>query len=266
MSQDLNDLLAGWPHEPGQIKVRKVPGSDGREKVQLRLDLGLIQMEMTGRPDGTRPKGCESLLVYHQKRAEAADENGETYKLTADDCGELQQEGIQYYHRYLSLFQLEDFPAVARDTQRNLDLFAFVRTHSDRDDIIWAFDQFIPYVQMMLTRAKASIELARNRHEAALREIDQGRETIITFYNEHEQAENAEKSAELSFLDEWREELRSKRPMSKMEKMRRELESAIEHEAYERAAQLRDQIKALDAKQQQRRVSQAKSQQMDSDE
>ena len=45
--------------------------------------------------------------------------------------------------------------------------------------------------------------------------------------------------------------------MSKMEKMRREMESAIEHEAYERAAQLRDQIRALDAKQQQRRVSKA---------
>ena len=168
--------------------MRKIVGSDGREKVQLRLDLGLIQMEMNGRPDGTRPKNCESLLVYHQKRATAAEDNSETYKLSADDCGELQQEGIQYYHRYLSLFQLEDFPAVARDTQRNLDLFAFVRAHTDREDIIWAFDQFIPYVQMMLTRAKASIELARNRHEAALREIDHGRETIITFYNEHEQA------------------------------------------------------------------------------
>ena len=44
MSQDLNDLLDGWPHEPGQIKVRKIMGSDGHEKVQLRRDLGLIQM------------------------------------------------------------------------------------------------------------------------------------------------------------------------------------------------------------------------------
>ena len=258
MSQDLNDLLGGWPHEPGQIKVRKVTGSDGEEKVQLRLDLGLIQMEMNGRPDGTRPKGYESLLVYHQKRAADAEKDGETYKLSADECGELQQEGIQYYHRYLSLFQLEDFPAVARDTQRNLDLFAFVRAHTEREDIIWAFDQFIPYVQMMLTRARASIELERKRHDAALREIDRGRETITAFYNDHEQAESAEKSAELSFLDEWREELRAKRPMSKLEKMRREMESAIEHEAYERAAQLRDQIKALDAKQQQKKVGQTR--------
>ena len=266
MSQDLNDLLAGWPHEPGQIKVRKVAGSDGQEKVQLRLDLGLIQMEMNGRPDGTRPKGYESLLVYHQHRDAEAREAGKKYELSADDCGELQQEGIQYYHRYLSLFQLEDFPAVARDTRRNLDLFAFVREHTDRDDIIWAFDQFVPYVQMMLTRAKANIELEKKRIENALREIDQGRDIIIAFYNEHEQAEGAEKSAELSFLDEWREELRSKRPLSKMEKMRREMESAIEHEAYERAAQLRDAIKALDAKRQQKKVGQAKGTGEDTDE
>ncbi len=249
MSHDLNDLLAGWPHEPGQIKVRKIPGSDGSEKLQLRLDLGLIQMEMEGRPDGQRPKGCESLLVYHQERAEEAERTGDNYQLSAEDCGELQQEGIQYYHRYLSLFQLDDFPAVIRDTQRNLDLFTFVREHTDREDIIWAFDQFIPYVQMMNTRAKASIEVERKRMDAALREIDQGRERILAFYSEHDQAEAAEKSAELSFLDEWREELSAKRPVSKLEKMRREMESAIAHEAYERAAQLRDAIRALDAKQ-----------------
>ena len=255
MSQDLNDLLDGWPHEPGQIKVRKITGSDGQEKVQLRLDLGLIQMEMKGRPDGQRPKGYESLLTFHQHRARAAEESDETYKLSAEDCGELQQEGIQYYHRYLSLFQLEDFPSVVRDTQRNLDLFAFVRAHTERDDITWAFDQFIPYVLMMNTRAKASIELEKKALDAALREIDHGRELIVAFYNEHEQTEAAEKSAELSFLDEWREELKAKRPMSKIDKMRREMESAIEHEAYERAAQLRDEIKALDAKRSQRKVS-----------
>ncbi len=256
MSQDLNDLLEGWGHEPGQIKVRKIMGSDGKEKVQLRLDLGLIQMEMSGRPDGTRPKSCESLLTYHQGRAMASERKSETYQLTPDDCGELQQEGIQYYHRYLSLFQLEEYPAVARDTARNLELFSFVREHTDREDIVWAFDQFIPYVQMMNTRARASIELEKRRVDAALKEIDKGRDLIVAFYNEHEQAD-AEKSAELAFLDEWRDELRAKQPVSKLEKMRREMESAISQEAYERAAQLRDEIKALDAKRQRRTAPRA---------
>jgi hypothetical protein len=248
MSQDLNDLLDDWPHEAGQIKVRKIAGRDGKEKVQLRLDLGLIQMEITGRPDGMRPKNHESLLSYHQNRARKARDKNEEYNLSPEDCSELQQEGIQYYHRYLSLFQLDDYPAVIRDTQRNLDMFAFVRDHTDREDIIWAFDQFIPYVTMMNTRAKASIELDKKRIEAALVEIEKGKQQIVAFYQEHDQPEAAEKSAELTFLDEWTEELRAKRPMSKIEKMRREMETAIAHEAYERAAQLRDAIKAIDAK------------------
>ena len=75
MSLDLNDLLKDWPHEPGQIKVRKILGADGKEKLQLRIDLGLIQMEVSGRPDGHEPHDCESLLEYHQQRAERASTN-----------------------------------------------------------------------------------------------------------------------------------------------------------------------------------------------
>src|SRR5437588_9019687 len=93
MSLDLNTILKDWPHEAGAIKVRKVTGLDGREKLQLRIDLGLLQMEMDGRPDGHRPHGCESLLVYHQRRAARAEQNGNTYELTPEQCGELQQEG-----------------------------------------------------------------------------------------------------------------------------------------------------------------------------
>src|SRR6478672_11084195 len=98
MSLDLNDLLRDWPHEPGQIKVRKILGSDGREKLQLRIDLGLIQMEMHGRPDGLEPHDCESLLDYHLRRAERAAKKEAAYELSAEEVNELQQEGIQYYH------------------------------------------------------------------------------------------------------------------------------------------------------------------------
>ena len=36
------------------------------------------------------------------------------------------REGLQYYHRYLAAFHLERYDLVARDTERNLRLFAFV--------------------------------------------------------------------------------------------------------------------------------------------
>ena len=44
MSFDISDILADWPYEPGQISARKITGDDGKEKIQLRLDLGLLQM------------------------------------------------------------------------------------------------------------------------------------------------------------------------------------------------------------------------------
>src|SRR5271155_2210128 len=112
MNLDLDNILGDWPHEPGQIKVRKILGNDGREKLQLRIDLGLIQMDVAGRPDGQRPHDSESLLAYHMARARMREGDGKNFALTAEDCGELQQEGIQYYHRYISFFQLNDYGGV----------------------------------------------------------------------------------------------------------------------------------------------------------
>ena len=245
MSLDLNTILKDWPHEPGAIKVRKIVGLDGREKLQLRIDLGLLQMEMTGRPDGVRPHGCESLLAYHQMRAAHALGRGAGYELTPEQCAELQQEGIQYYHRYLSLFQINDFAGVVRDTQRNLDLFTFVAEHTDREELSWTLQQFRPYVLMMNTRAKASILLAQGKFAEAMIEIEHGRDAIVDFFQKSNFPELASKSSEIAFLDEWLEEVRSKRPLSKLEIMEREMETAIAKELYEKAAELRDAIRLL---------------------
>ena len=247
MSLDLNTILKDWPHENGNVKVRKIAGLDGREKLQLRVDLGVLQMEMMGRPDGQRPHNCESLLEYHQRRAVRAAEKGEDYELTPEECAELQQEGIQYYHRYLSLFQINDFTGVVRDTQRNLDLFTFVTEHTDRDELSWSLQQFRPYVLMMNTRAKASILLAQGKFGEAMSEIESGRDAIAEFFQHSNFPELVSKSSEIAFLDEWLEEVKAKRPLSKLEVMQREMETAIGKELYERAAELRDAIKLLKA-------------------
>src|ERR1700724_1476516 len=245
MSLDLNTILKDWPHQNGSIKVRKIVGLDGREKLQLRIDLGVLQMEVKGRPDGVRPYGCESLLDYHQRRATISEGKGEEYELNPEQCAELQQEGIQYYHRYLSLFQINDFAGVVRDTQRNLDLFDFVLAHSNREELSWGLQQFRPYVLMMNTRANASILLGQGKFAEAMSEIRRGRDEIADFFQRSNFPELASKSSEINFLDEWLEEVRAKRPLSKLEIMQREMESAITKEMYERAAELRDAIKLL---------------------
>ncbi|MEI8234309.1 MAG: UvrB/UvrC motif-containing protein [Verrucomicrobiota bacterium] len=245
MNLDLNTLLEGWPHEPGQIRVRKIKGNDGKEKIQLRLDLGLIQMETADRPDGARPHGRDSLLTWHRERAEAAAAQGGTYTLNGDDCGELHQEGVQYYHRYLALFQLEDFAGVVRDTQHNLELFTLISRHAEREEMAWSFEQFRPYVLMMHTRAKASLELERGNIAGAIEEIERSRDRILEMVKAR--PEPAENCPEVEFLNEWLQELRTKRPLSKLEILQREMDRAVEAEAYERAAELRDAIRAFRA-------------------
>ena len=182
-----------------------------------------------------------------QNRAAMAEASGDEYELSAEECSELQQEGIQYYHRYVSLFQLNDFAGVIRDTQRNLDLFNFVDKHSQREEFVWNFQQFRPYVLMMNTRAKASLLLNENKFTEAMRQIEAGRDAIVEFFQQSNFPELASKSSEVAFLEDWLEEVSEKRPRSKLEIMQREMETAIAKELYERAAELRDAIKMLKA-------------------
>lgn len=246
MSLDLNDLLQEWPHEPGMIKVRKVTGNDGRERVQLRIDLGVLQMELDGRPDGLQPNGCESLLEYHREKAQEAQQRSESYTLSPEEIGALQQEGVQYYHRYISLFQLEDFKRVIRDTKRNLEMFEFVSQHSPDDELAWSVEQFTPYVLMMNARAKASVALDIGDRRGAAQLVEKALGKIRAFYGDCGEPELLEHSPEVEFLEEWLEELKRMEPLTELQQMRQEMERAIASEAYERAAELRDAIRALE--------------------
>lgn len=260
MSQDLNDLLADWPYQPGKLQVRKITGNDGRVKIQLRLDMGLLQLEATGRPDGLRPFDAESLFDFSRERAAEAEAAGEEFKLTADEVGELQAEGIQYYHRYVALYQLEDWKGVARDTRRNLDMFSFVAKYTPNEEMAWTVQQFRPYVLMMNTRAKAYQAIEKNDIPAAIELIEKGIAAIERFLRDNQHPELATESAEAGTLKEWLAELRKKnkaaskpkppkppKVLSPLDQLRREMARAVRAEQYERAAELRDAIRAMEA-------------------
>ena len=60
---------------------------------------------------------------------------------------------------------------------------------------------------MMNTRAKASILLGEGKFADAMKEIEQGRDTIQEFFQQSNFPELAQKSSELAFLEEWLEEV-----------------------------------------------------------
>ena len=251
MSDDISPILESWPYEPGEVTARKITGLDGRPRLQMRLDLGLLQMEVRGRPDGQRPFGAESLLVYHQERLTRYKREHGTdagFSLTADECSELRDESTQFYHRYLGLYQLEDFEGVVGDTDRNLEVLDFMRAYAAEEDDRVQMEQFRPYILMMNGRAKAALALKNEDFETALAEVRQGMQRIEGFLVEVGRPELAKKSAEIASLRRLEREILQRRPTDPVEQLRQELKAAIAAEEYERAATLRDELRRLETK------------------
>ncbi|MGP0068536.1 MAG: UvrB/UvrC motif-containing protein [Isosphaeraceae bacterium] len=247
MIQDIRPILAGWDYEPEQIQVRIISGDDGSEKLQMRIDLGLIQMEVDGRPDGEQPEGFESLLELYEARARQSLAIGERFTLKPDDCARLMREGLQYYHRYVSAFQIERYDLVARDTARNLRLFSFVAKHAARQRDRMEFEQYRPYVELMRTRARANQALRQEDYSTALACIDEGIEAIRRFLAEYKEEEREAECPELRFLQQWRREVDGGRPVGPLERLEEQLQVSVTLEDFEEAARIRDQIRRLRA-------------------
>jgi hypothetical protein len=247
-SRDITPVLKGWDYEPGTINVRKISGMDGTPKLQMRVDLGLLQMEMTGRPDGARPHGCESLLDYFETElSDHRERNGSElgFHITSDQCQALREEAVMYYQRYLGLFVLEDYVAVMRDTARNLRVLDFCGKFANDEHDRLILEQYRPYIIMMNSRAEASIHYNNKDYRPALEVVEKGLDRIRDFFSLFGQDEAFTKSNEVRVLKKFAREIRRKIPMDPLTRLRQQLDKAIKTERYEEAAKLRDQIKRL---------------------
>ncbi|TWT93434.1 UvrB/uvrC motif protein [Botrimarina colliarenosi] len=260
MTLDIRSTLRDWGFNPDEVTVRTIEGDDGLEKIQLRLDLGLMQMEVDGRPDGERVEGFDSWFELHrdrQRQHDAENPDGAPYRLKPEDCANLLREGVQYYHRYVSFWALSRYELCARDTERNLQLILFVRDHAKLERDKLQFDQWRPYVAMMHARAVATPMLEAGHREAAIQAIDIGVHRIERFLADYGREEQADQVNELSFLLRWRREIADggKRKLPKpedyvpddpLDQLRERLAEAIEAERYEEAANLRDELNRLE--------------------
>ena len=240
MNYDIGKILDEWPFNPDEFTARRIK-TRGSEKIQIRIDMGVLQLEVDGRPDGEHPHGCASLLEYY--RSLLHESKGMT--LDEEECEELFQEAWQYYHRYLSLFYLEDYASVQRDTGHTLEIFALVQDHAADENIKWYFEQYYPHAIMMQTRAKAMQSLQEDDYRAALVDVDDGIRQIEEFVQRWESEDMEEELPEISFLREWREELEEERPLTQREQLERDLSAAVDAEDFEEAARLRDKIRTM---------------------
>jgi len=266
MDADLSDLLDDWPYVPGRLNVRLIEGTDGQPRIQVRLDLGILQMRLDGRPDGQRPHGFDSLLEYFEAGLDENQSHGawgqaqgvgdedplagpeaehEAFTLSSEDGRALREEAIQYYHRYIALLALEDFDRVVRDTTRNLRVLDLCAAHAQNEADRNALEQFRPYITMVRTRALASQALKDDEPKAAILAIDDGLEDLRRYFADRGDADSFERSAEVEMLRGMRESLVPKLPVSQKSELRQRLNDAIQQENYELAAILRDELRML---------------------
>src|SRR3954465_2431641 len=209
-SKDITPVLKGWDYESGTINVRKINGVDGAPKLQMRLDLGLLQMEMNGRPDGAKPHGFESLLEYFESQlADHKKTNGSDlgFHLSSEQCQQLREESLMYYQRYLSLFVLEEFSGVVRDTSRNLRVLDLCGRFGIAGQDRLMLEQYRPYITMMNVRAAASLHLKAKRPNDALRTVEKGLEGIQEFFSKFGQDDAFSHSNEVRVLKRFAREI-----------------------------------------------------------
>ena len=242
--KDLSSILNGWPHEPGRFLVRAIPAADGRQVLQIRIDLGILQMEVTGRPDGMRPRGEESWLVIQQHdlaRYREAHGSDRGFVIAEEECRLLREEAAQYFHRYVALFHLGQFAAVIRDTTRNLECIDLCGTFGATEADQRALESFRPQIITMRTRAEAELAVAENQPSRAVQAINRGLEELEdTFPPEH-----FDQSNEVQLLRGMLDTLVPKLPSSQRAELEDRLRRALETENYELAAILRDELRQL---------------------
>jgi hypothetical protein len=214
MSEDIGPILKEWDEDPNARNIRMIIGQDGREKIQIRVEFGILQMEADGRPDGKKPYGKESLLEHYMSLLEDYKQEYGTdkgFKLDTHDCERLGDEATQYYHRYVSFFETEDYVRAERDTARNLRAFDMVKGYAEQQDDALSLEKFRPYVIMMNSRAKALICMNDNDYLGAINVVEEAIDKITDFYRDHELDESdISKSQELAVLRATLKDIRNK--------------------------------------------------------
>lgn len=236
-SQHIDDILGQWRHEAGRPNARIVPGGDGRDVIQLRIDMGVLQMEVEGRPDGRRPHGAET---YHDFLISQAVKFGDEFTLTEEHCVEIDREFIQFYHRRISWLALHEYGRAADDAKHSLDLMDFCRDHSPDEQWTLSHEQYRPFVLFHHTHALALWRLDEEDAEAAIQVLNEGLDRFRELYAEFDAEEQLEEDELAEQLVELRESLRERHNVGRT--LHERLADAVAAEEYELAAKLRDQI------------------------
>ncbi|MBA62447.1 MAG: DNA helicase UvrBC [Planctomycetaceae bacterium] len=237
-SRNITDILENWGYDSQSIRARVVAGQNGNADVlQMRVEMGIIQMETEGRPDGYRPEGFATYLDFLlQEEITRSDK----WTLDEEQCVEVDREFMQFYQRRISWLSIKEYERVICDADHTLALMDFCKRHSPDDGWTIVHEQYRPFVLFHRTQAAAYQQLNETTPQAAIECINEGLNTIRSIFAEHELEEHFEEDELVTQLRDIRESLRTEYGVGKT--LHEQLAEAIAREQYERAAEIRDKL------------------------
>jgi hypothetical protein len=246
MRKDIDEALNGWPYdpEPGTVTAREVRSRDGRKVVQVRQELGILQMEIESRPDGMRPHGFATYLEYLRHRAAARG----NWTMGREHFRELDREVVQFYHRRMAWLALHRYDRMRADAEHTLALMDFIRGHCDDEEYVASHERFRGLVLFHRAQARAALALERRRPDEAVEVVREAAESIERHRESWRAAtidDEADDTPDAALLEQLRQiEQEIRRSFDVRKTLREELDEAIAREDYERAAILRDKLRS----------------------
>jgi hypothetical protein len=250
MRRDIDEALHGWPYEPDPneaMVAREVRARDGRNVIQIRIELGIMQLEVEGRPDGVRPHSFPTFLDYLRHRASTRSSTqgrGKSpWTMSAEQCVEADREFVQFFRRRVAWLSLQRYEKALQDAEHSLALADFVRKYATDPEYVTLHERSRGLVLLHKTQATAALAIERRKPEESIDVIREGIERLI----EHQQSIQIEPddTPNEPYIEQLRGYERDIRKEYAVEKtLREQLDEAVAEEDYELAARLRDQIKA----------------------
>jgi hypothetical protein len=231
----LDGILQNWEFDPHSLSVRLVKGDDGRDVIQMRVDLGVLQMETQGRPDGLTPRGFATFLDSMLD----IEKNDEDFVMDEEQCFEADREFVQFYHRRISWLRLQHYHRAVDDADHTLALMDVCRDHSPEEEWTMSHEQYRPFVLFHRTQASALAALEDSDASEAVSEINKGLAAMRTVFEEHEADDEFDQDEMVLQLIKLRDSLKDEYIGPSLQER---LAEAVQSEQYELAAKLRDEL------------------------
>ena len=208
----------------------------------MRLEMGLLQMEVQGRPDGETFGDYETYYGYLSDLAVAG---GDEFELDAEQCAEIDRELVQYYHRRVCWLALREFRLAQRDADHTLSIMDLAARYCPEERWVAAHEQYRPFVLFHRVQAATLATLEEEDAETALTELESGLDRFRELFRTTGTEEAFEDDEMVRRLLELQESIREQYELGP--DLQRQLDDAIAAEEYELAARLRDEIARRDA-------------------